>query len=92
MYRKALQTVQEPCTANPLESTAKVIPRLEFFCKLDRVTGVLISGAVDEDNKHHAIYLVRMASGAPAGAGDSPTRVVLVKFAAKYDEASLDFL
>jgi len=73
-------------TADPPESTAKTIPGLEFFCKLDRVTGVPISGVVEAGNKRHAIYLARMASDTPAG--DSPTRVVLVKFTAKYNEAA----
>jgi len=73
-------------TADPPESTADEIPELKFFCKLDRVTGIPIRGAVDEGNKRHAIYLARMASNTPAGG--SPTRVVLVKFTAKYNEVA----
>jgi len=70
-------------TADPPESP---IPQLEFFCKMDRAEGIPIKGAIDADNERHAIYLAKMKSN--PSASDSSTRDVLVKFAAKYNEAA----
>jgi len=69
-------------TADPPEST---IPQLKFFCKLDRVDGTPLS-EVNEDNARHGIYLARMPS--VASTGDTSTKIVLVKFTAKYNEVA----
>lgn len=78
--KKVLSVRYPSPTADPPESTAERIPRLEFFCKLDRVNGTPLV-EVDEDNERHGTYLARMP-------GEAPTRVVLVKFTAKYNEAA----
>ena len=67
-------------TADPPESA---IPQLEFFSKLDRVDGTPLA-EVDEDNMRHGIYLARMPG--VASTGDTSTKIVLVKFTAKYNE------
>ena len=69
-------------TADPPGSA---IPQLEFFCKLDRVDGTPLS-EVDEDNARHGIYLARMPSIDPTG--DASTKIVFVKFTAKYNEVA----
>ncbi|KAF9648791.1 hypothetical protein BDM02DRAFT_3114786 [Thelephora ganbajun] len=56
------------------------LPELEFFCKVDRADGAELP-VIDEDNERHAMYLARMQIG-------TLTRVVFVKFAAKYHEAA----
>ncbi|KAF9642972.1 hypothetical protein BDM02DRAFT_3264279 [Thelephora ganbajun] len=56
------------------------LPELEFFCKVDRADGAELPD-IDEDNERHAMYLARMQIG-------TLTRVVFVKFAAKYHEAA----
>jgi len=80
---KMLPGVMYPSpTADPPEST---IPQLEFFSKLDRVDGTPLP-EVDEDNARHGIYLARMPT--VASTGDASTKIVLVKFTAKYNEAA----
>jgi len=72
-------------TADPSWTTPGKIPELEYISKLDRMDGDPLV-TVDEDNRHHGIYLARMPGD--ASAGDTSTRVVLVKFTAKYNEAA----
>jgi len=80
---KMLPRVMYPSpTADPPEST---ILQLEFFCKLDRVDGTPLP-EVNEDNARHGIYLARMPS--VASTGDTSTKIVLVKFAAKYNQVA----
>ncbi|KAF9643229.1 hypothetical protein BDM02DRAFT_3104685 [Thelephora ganbajun] len=64
-------------TADPPEFT-EILPKLEFFCKVNRADGAELS-VIDEDNERHAMYLTRMET-------ETSTRVVFVKFAAKYHE------
>jgi len=72
-------------TADPPESTAEMIPQLEFLSKLDRMNGDSLV-TVDEDNKRHGIYLAEMPY--EASTGDTSVRLVLVKFTAKYNDAA----
>ena len=64
-------------TADPPDPTTP-LPNLEFFCKVNRVDGTELF-IIDEENKRHAMYLAHMKT-------ETSTKVVLVKFAAKYNE------
>jgi serine/threonine protein kinase len=68
-------------TADPPEAE---IPPLDFFGKVDRVTGTRLE-TIDKDNEPHAIYLARM-SLYPSTGEVSTKVVVLVKFALVYNE------
>ena len=46
-------------TAGSPESTAETIPWLKFLPKSDRVNGTPLA-EIDEDNKCHGIYIVRI--------------------------------
>lgn len=79
---KTVPSVMYPSsTADPPEST---IPRLEFF-KLDRVNGTPLN-EIYEDNMRHGIYLARMPD--VTSMGDTLTKVALVKFTKKYNDAA----
>ncbi|KAF9644456.1 hypothetical protein BDM02DRAFT_947327 [Thelephora ganbajun] len=54
------------------------LPKLEFFCKVNRADGAELP-VIDEENGRHAMYLARMQTG-------TSTQVVFVKFAVKYRE------
>jgi len=62
---------------DPPESTGR-LPKLEFFSKVNRDDGAELS-FIDSENERHGMYLARMQTG-------TPDQVVLVKFAAKYNQ------
>ncbi|KAF9644443.1 hypothetical protein BDM02DRAFT_3190581 [Thelephora ganbajun] len=64
-------------TADPPEFT-EILPKLEFFCKVNHIDGAELP-VIDEDNEQHAMYLARMEI-------ETSTQVVFVKFAVKYHE------
>lgn len=68
-------------TVDPPDST---IPRLGFFSKLDRASGIPLT-EVNEANRHHGMHLARMP-GFHASAGGASTKTVLVKFTENYNE------
>ncbi|KAF9779324.1 hypothetical protein BJ322DRAFT_1089798, partial [Thelephora terrestris] len=67
-------------------SKTQSIPKLEFFAKVDRVTGKPLL-EIDEDNEPHAMYLARMQVKTSTQAKGS-THEVFVKFAPNYNEAA----
>ncbi|KAF9644463.1 hypothetical protein BDM02DRAFT_3121907 [Thelephora ganbajun] len=65
-------------TADPSESIE--FPKLEFFCKVNRADGAELP-VIDEENGRHAMYHAWMEM-------ETETKVVFVKFAAKYNEGA----
>ena len=61
-------------TLDPPTSTTQ-LPKLEFYCKVNRANGEELP-VIDDNNQRHGMYLARNTSN----------EVVLVKFAAKYNE------
>ena len=64
-------------TPDPPEPAGR-LPELEFFSKVDRDDGGELS-FIDSENERHGMYLARMQIG-------TTDQVVLVKFAAKYNQ------
>jgi hypothetical protein len=70
-------------TADPPEATQE-FPKLKFRRKADRADGTALS-RIDVDNERHAMYLAEMQTQASPQTIAS-TRIVFVKFAARYNE------
>ena len=70
-------------TLDPPESTEQ-LPKLKFFAKVDRANGAELP-FIDSENERHGMYLARMQT-------DTSNDVVLVKFAAKYNEEAHQLL
>ena len=87
LYRDLLEGHSSPQQAKPLwpnptldppTSTTAQLPKLKFYCKVNRANGAELS-LIDDNNERHGMYLARMQI-------DTSNQVVLVKFAAKYNE------
>ena len=62
-------------TLDPSTGATTQLPKLEFYSKVNRANGAELP-SIDDENERHGMYLARNTSN----------EVVLVKFAAKYNE------